>query len=378
MRHLMLGLLLLTLLSAGWAQGEGLPRFGFETGTEGWLLLDQQATMKISRDPGRVLAGEASLQLSFVPRLKDPARPEDHPGAIGAPLSSLGGAQVVRLGLYSLSAGPLVVILREQNEAVYTYLCHLQADRWHLLELPLADFVLSEDSRDDNGRLDADQIVGLGLLDMTAGLMDLATKGSFPFYMTMVSRRDLWVDEVEFLARPPRTMQPAQPAPEGQRVVVLDDCDGEPARFGVLGGRDLRVAAVDEPALAGQALRLDYRLPEQTALALIRFLPAGLLAGAQQLSLAVRSSTDINLIVAVEEEDKSRYSTAVEIKAGEWRRVTVPCADLVLDENSRDDEAGLQVESIRSLHLLDVTAMITGKETATSLWLDDLTALVAP
>jgi hypothetical protein len=378
MRHLKLGLLLLSLLSAGWAQGEGLPRFGFETGTEGWLLLDQQATLKISRDPGRVFAGEASLHFSFAPRLKDPAQPEDHPGALGVPLSAVGGAQVVRLALYSQSAGPLVVILREQNEAVYTYMCYLQADRWHQLELPLADFIPGEDSRDDNGRLDADQIAGLGLLDVTAGLMDLAAQGGFPFYVTAVSRRELWVDEVEFLARPPRTMQPAQPAAEGQRVVVLDDFEGEPARFGILGGRDLRLEAVDEPALAGQALRLDYRLPAQTALTLIRFLPAGLLAGAQHLSLGVRSSTDISLIVAVEEEDKSRYSTVVDIKAGEWQRVTVALADFVLEENSRDDEAGLQLESIRSLHLADATAMIAGKETATTLWLDDLTALVAP
>lgn len=378
MRHLKLSLLFLTLLCCAWAQGEGLPRFGFETGTEGWISLDQQATLKVSRDPGRVLAGEASLHFSFAPRLKDPAQPEDRPGALGVPLSAVGGAQVVRLAVYSQSVGPLVVILREQNEAVYTYMCYLQADRWHQLELPLADFLPGEDSRDDNGRLDTDQIAGLGLLDVTAGLMDLAAKGGFPFYVTSVSRRDLWVDEVEFLARPPRTMQPAQPAAEGQRVVVLDDFEGDPACFGILGGRDLRMEAVEEPAVAGQALRLDYRLPEKTALALIRFLPAGVLAGARQLSLAVRSSTDINLIVAVEEADKSRYSTWVEIKAGEWQRVTVALADFVLEENSHDEDERLQSESIRSLHLADATAMIAGKETATTLWLDDLTALFTP
>jgi hypothetical protein len=359
-------ILLLTLALPLTLHAAGLPQWTFEQGLEGWISLDRQATLTRSTDPAHVHTGQGSLQFSFPAHGQEPG---EIPGALAANVTSLDGAEAVHLAIQTSVAGPVVIALLEQDDSNYMLFSYLTANDWHVLDLPIAAFQLDENSTDENDVLDTDQVVSLAFADPGHWLSEAVARGGFPFFYERPSRRDFWLDDIRLLADvPPRLAVPQLPG-----TVMLEDCDSDTAYFTILGGRNLQVMACPDPAVRGQSLRLDYELPEKTLLAVVRPLPRGTLQGARGLSFSVRSGAKTVLLVSVEEHDRSRYNTVVEVAPTTWQTPIVLWSALRLADDSHDEDEGLQPEKIWSVMFADVTALLANKETANTLWLDEIT-----
>jgi hypothetical protein len=358
--------LTLLLATALVARAAELPEWDFEQDTKGWMSVDKQAELTQERDAGHVYEGAASLRFSFQARA---AAPEELPGALAAGVEGLTGAKCLHLAIQSSVAGPCVIALRETDESNYMIFTQLNADEWHVLDLPLAQFRLDENSQDENGQLDPGQISGLVIADPGVFLAQAVAKGGFPFFYIRPSERTIWLDEVEFLEGCPNRLAESQlPG-----TVMIEDCDSDPAYFMVFGGRDLKVSSCPDPAVRGKSLRLDYTLPASSLLAAVCQTAAGALAGAKGITFSARSGAALPLLVMIEEEDRSRYQKLVQLEPGHWQAPVITWADMTLMDDSQDPDVGLQPESIRSIAFVDASAVLGQKETANTLWLDEIT-----
>ncbi len=95
-------------------------------------------------------------------------------GKLGALLRDLGGlptASATELRLWAKTArdGTFMIALEEKDDSRYQVLQELKAgDGWKELRLPFTQFGIADDSKDENGRLDAGELKNLSLADLTA------------------------------------------------------------------------------------------------------------------------------------------------------------------------------------------------------------------
>lgn len=376
MRYLYAGLVVVAVVLSRWgnaafAEPQVLKAWNFEQELEGWLTPDPQGKLSVCKEAAHVHNGGGSLQFAY--KLRVGAQGE-FPGVAFAPVEGQAGLAALHLAVEASVSAPVLVLLREQDESNYVYLCYVPAGKWQVLDLPLADFSLEDESKDENGKLDPEQVVGLGLVDPATWLLQAGQQPGFPFAVSLPAERTLWVDEVQLLSEAPRKLRAAQ-GPGGAEALMLEDCDGDPSYFGALGGLNLRARSDSDQAVAESSLRLDYDLPAKTVLAVMRPLRRGVLTGYQSIVFSARAGADTRLVVSLEESDKSRYSALVELPASNWQQFTVRLRDLKLDDESVDPDEGLQLDKVRNLQFVDASSIISDKDSANSLWLDEIMAV---
>ena len=351
------------------AEPTAVKRWDFESDTGGWVTADKQGQVSLCKDPAHVHSGNSSLQFSFSPRVGK----GDMPGTLFVG-SDARGAQALHFAIESCTGGPLIALLREKDESTYVYMIYLPENQWQVLDLPLGGFHLEDSSQDENGKLDPEQVAGIGFIDPSQWFLQSMQTGNFPFFFSAPNRRDIWLDDVQLMGEPPQRLAEAN-GPGGAAAVMIEDCDDGPGYWMVLGGRNLKVRRDGDQAADGSSLRLDYELPARTLIAAARQVAVGALTGARSLCFSARSGADIKLLVSVEKTNKARYSALVNVPAGKWQQYTVALRELKLDDNLHDPDGGLQPEQVRSVQFVDATALADAKETANTLWLDEVMAV---
>lgn len=103
----------------------------------------------------------------------------------------LAKATALELSLKGSHEGTCLVTIEEKGGARYNRKIDLVRGVWKSFSWKLSDFTLAEDSHDDNGKLDSDQIKQISVVDLTmlvgGGEAEVA---------------HLWLDEVRFLLAP--------------------------------------------------------------------------------------------------------------------------------------------------------------------------------
>jgi len=150
----------------------------FSETTEGWLAVPPPSgvPMEVALTPGppsgRSLCATYKLEprkLAGLMRLVS--------GAVGSGL---------KLRLKTDSPTTVVIGCIERDGSSYVHIVQTGGGAWLHVSAPFVTFALSEDSRDENGRLDLDQIGTLVIAD-AAGFMPVAP-----------ASRTLWLDDVDF------------------------------------------------------------------------------------------------------------------------------------------------------------------------------------
>jgi hypothetical protein len=103
----------------------------------------------------------------------------------------LSKAVSIDLSLKASHDGTYIVAIEEKGGARYNKKIDLLLGDWKTYSWKLSDFTLAEDSRDDNGKLDADQIKQITIADVT-----ILTGGA------EAEQVHLWVDNVLFTLSP--------------------------------------------------------------------------------------------------------------------------------------------------------------------------------
>lgn len=154
---------------------------GFESWPLHWFSLAGKG-VAIAYDGERKAEGSLSLRLTYdLPAGK----------AFGAltPLRGLPLTGMENLSLAVMSEMPILLLveLKEADESKYRTMVQMEArDEFETLQVSLNDLAVGDDSSDENGRLDMDQVVEMTVADVSA-------MAQMP-----VTANTLWIDDVVF------------------------------------------------------------------------------------------------------------------------------------------------------------------------------------
>ncbi len=378
MKHSFIVVLLIGLaFSAAPCLGQdSLLRFDFEQDEGNWTTLDPQGQLGLTWVPENVYKGTGALELKYTQAQQAPGEGEGIAGAMMVPIEmGLPGLQTLELALKTTASVPLLLALAETDESNYLCMVFCTAGQWHPITLSVDDFTLDENSFDENGRLDPELIKSLALVDISFFLRGMA-QAKIPIYSEPAApETTIWLDEVN-LRTVPLSDETSGLPPEDGEAVVIDTCDRPTFKWLALGGRDIRLSHNTENAAAGGCYRVDYSVPVGTIFGLLRSIKVGSLAGTRRLELSIKSSVDVSFLLTLEESDKSRYSMQVPVGGMQpWQRLMINYTQLRLGDDSQDENGQLDPDQIKSVALVDLSALTTFQDSQNTLWLDDVIAV---
>ncbi len=338
--------------------------------------LDDTAALEVVTDKTKAKVGEGSLRYNFT------IQPKVIPAAI-AFTTIPSDVRSVRFWVKSGTATFIVFGMDEKDGSRYQVGFYVPADAWQEVRVNLDEFHLADDSKDENGRLDPAQVQTIGVVDISAILVNLVPE--------LKGTRTLWLDEVTFSTRAePRTFGEFQQ--DGKTVLVVDSFETDLVRWtaatiffnpfaisltpdGVFGTTGDDCAKTVEPtgSQSARSLKVTYQRPQMGVFLLVRGLGRTDLSRADRLVLHLKSAKQGMFIVQLKERDDSEYVTQVPIDSdgAGWQRVEVALRDFVLGENSSDENNKLDADQIKELKVLDVTGLLqAGGEN--TLWLDSV------
>lgn len=364
MRQVCIAVAALVLLSAGLApcqEDNVIQQWTFEQDTGGWVTLDPLGTLtRVTTD---AYAGEGALAFTFPQRAPEANAPEGQmPGILAVPVTADASAlQSVSLAVRTSSSTPLVIALNEEDKSSYLACVWSAGDQWHQVELALSDFHLSNDSSDENGRLDTEQINVIAIAD--AGmLVRMLTEKGLPFTAPPPGDMTIMLDDVRLDSSTP---QAGTTTPD-QKWVVIDLCDRPTLQWLPLGGEDVTLVsqAGDD---GGRYLQVGYAAMPGTTFALLRSVGLGSLEGCNALSLQMRGYFDGEVVIALEQPGSVRFSATVQVQAGDqWQQIEIPFARFEPDRES-GATGTVDPSSIRQVAIADIRAL-TDQLVSTNTW----------
>ncbi len=145
----------------------------FERAIVGWLLIGT-GTLSLEQDPANVGQGKSSLRLDY-----DVAPRRACAVLCGLPRRLAAGAYGVRLKVRCTQDDVLIIGTEERDGSQYNMALQVQGSPdWREEEALFADFKLDENSEDENGKLDPDQMKHVAIVEATAAIQGKAQQGT--------------------------------------------------------------------------------------------------------------------------------------------------------------------------------------------------------
>ena len=363
----------LTRLARGEEQ-KGRPLFSMTDGE--WTAFGADAQVRLTPEAARTRNGDPALVLEYK------VAPKQFGAAVmPVPQGALTSMRSLRFWLKTDSSTAVAVLLSEHKPdgGNYTAVVWSPKDTWQKIELTPADFRLSDgpnDPKDSDGKLDTDQIEGVGILDLAPMFAAMGDNPNFPIAVDQRSgSHTLYVDSFEV-----RADAPENPSAGGTQSAVIDDFHRGTLNWFTPGGAELSLSASGNP-LGRPALEAQYVQTEGRYIVLIHPISHVNLAGASRLDFDVASDLASQYALSVETQKPgggpgARYNTTVEVP-GHRKPVheTVSFADFKRDENGPQDSAArLDAGRIKSLSIADITGATSIPDKKNTLWLADIRA----
>jgi hypothetical protein len=345
----------------------------FEQGDEGWIGFGADARVEVVHDSSQVKNGRAALALHY----------EFIPGQYGSavlPLETGELSALTRLRFWIKVDHPtsVIVVLSEKQPGggYYSSWFWCPSQQWIEVSLTPQDFVLNQgptDPVDRNGRLDLDDVRGIGLSDLGQAFQTLGTDPTYPLIVDKVTgTHTINVDDFEFVSS-------AGAALSGPWT---DKRIGRPERRIVTWitlGADLRVADAASP-LREPGFSASYQQTFGRYVAISHTLLDHDLRGVQKLSVVLASASDANLMVYLEEKKPGtllgpRYSHPHAIAGGSKpTRVDLTLSEFQPDATGMTDPNGkLDADLLKSISIVDITAADSRPPKANTLWISPIT-----
>jgi len=359
------------------AQAAARGQYDFEDGTQGFsplvfkngaLAMDTAATVTVVKDLAK--AGQGALSYTYKPEANAYR-------ALMAEATLPAGTQSVTLWLRSSVRTVLMLSLREADGSSYELPTFVPAHEWVLVSSNLSEFRPGADSKDENDKLDVDQVRQIGVLDI-ANILVNAPAGALATDLT--SQRQLFIDDLKFAAsRLPQASGDVTAG--GQKARLLGNfenglVDWLPVRVTINNNspafdifpEGVALKALTEAAAPGSAknplepggkgLRATYKRGALEVYAFVRsFETQPLPATADRLRMSINVSQKSLLIVQVKEKDDSEYQYAIapDNSVG-WQNLDVPLSSLTLGDHSKDENQKLDPDQIKEVSILDASA----------------------
>lgn len=301
-----------------------------------WASLDPEAAVRLTNAPGAVHGGQAALEFTYTPR--ETVFPMVTGQGIG-----LTGARSLSFALLAAERTPLLYGVFEADGSMYSSFLNVPPGVWGEIRVSLGDLQLADESEDENGVLDPDQVDRVFFADLSnlQGEMGRALGWK-------TGPQTLLIDDVALSADAvPSRWQPAR---DGSFISLTV----APGRIDALaiGGAQLEVVPVD----GRPALQITYRIGGWRWAGFVTGLGTLPLADAAGVSFRARASADARVNVLLEERDRSRYASGADLVAGQgWQNVELPLTAFSLDEFSADENGRLDPDQLRVLVLITDT-----------------------
>ncbi|MBM3473459.1 MAG: hypothetical protein FJX75_09340 [Armatimonadetes bacterium] len=340
----------------------------FDDGVGDLQSADPEVTLKTTQD-ANVTRGEghgAVLEYSFVAAA-------GKLGGVFAPMqANVGAARTLRF--WMRTSDPCIVLanLSETDGSAYHAGFVSLPDRWQEIALDVSEFQLGDDSTDENGRLDPDQIAGLGIVDATGFLAQLAA--SVPFLIAPeLGPRIFWLDDLSLSSEPvPPRWSVTQV--DGKRAVRLDSFESSPLQWLALAGKGTTVDYDRDYRAEGDfSLRLQYDLPPNKIVGIMTSPQGPDLRGMKHLRLWLMTEVATDVIVSLKERDESDYHQRLDLQPSDkLQLIDIDLSTMTLGDDSQDENGQFDLDQVKELSLADVS-MLTGKPVSVNtLWIDDV------
>jgi hypothetical protein len=357
-----------------------LPSDTFAVKQSGWMALGTGGAIRLTLDAAHVKTGKPALAFDYK------VAPNQFVAAVlPVGTGSLARMTQLKFWLKTDSSTAVGVILSEKKPegGNYNAIVWSPKDTWQQIELTPEDFAPSEgpsDPKDPDGKLDLDQIEGVGIIDLGEMFVNLSGKPELPIAVDQVAgAHTLYVDDFQALAETP----PAASS-KASASVVIDDFHRPSLNWLTLGGAELSRSSSGNP-LGGPALEARYQQLEGKFVVIAHPLGHVDLHDTGSLSFDIASNKDAQIVVALEKRkpgsnEGPRYNTSFQVPGN--RQVvhkSIPFAEFQLDENSpADPEGKLNPDQIKTVSLLDITAAFSHEQQQNTLWLGQLRAEPQP
>ena len=341
-----IGGLLLGLCALSVGQTERDSRIDFEQENHGWFVLPG-ADGKVERttNPHDVKSGKYALVYTYtVAQGKFNAIVRLEPES---------WAQGFRFWIKTDHPTLLVFVVSEEGGERWQVPFWCGHNEWQQITLALSDFVPTDDSQHQNGKLDMERAEGIGFLDAGALLVAAAPETGLLFGDKRGTRM-LWLDDFEFLSKaPPRKAS----SPD-----ILDDFQRDYLMWFATQGVRIQPEA--------GAMRVEYKQEFPWLLAVARPLPKGILADAKGLQISLQVKNATTLAVVLEEEDGERWLASRPV-GGEDRPETLRFEwnDFTpTDDTKGKGDSQLLPAKVKLLSLLDM-GVLTDEAQPANRWL---------
>ena len=361
---------IVTLLLAACATAQAqtpVLKHTFEKDTEGWMAMGASGSVKVSKD---AKSGSGALQFSYSLDGKGMST-----AILPAGAGRLADMRRIRFWVKSDHDTSLGLVLAEKKPGGGDYATLFWAPKgvWQRVDLTLSDFFANDgptDPVDPDGKLDPDQVEGIGILDFSAFFNQLP-EGSPMVVARKSGIHTLLIDDFEIL----NDAAPATPQKPG--TILIDSFERGFSNWITLGGMSLSLSASDNP-IGGPALTASVKAVEGKLTILTRRTNPADLAGAKRLVFDMAAEHEGTFAISIETQKNGsaggqgpRYNFMIYPPDGrKVFRVNVSFADFDHDPNSAPDPAGkLDASRIKSIAIGDITALTGGATTDNKIWI---------
>ena len=298
--------------------------------------------------------------------------PKKFSGAVTRPPADFARMRAIRFTAKSDHDTALAVMLSEKKPGGGNYAAWFwaPANVKQEIELTPADFTVTDgagDPVDADGKLDLDQVEGIGVFDLAQFFLGMRANPDLPLAITQNSgRHAVSIDGFSIVTGD------AAAAP---KTGMLDGFDRGFLDWIALGGMKLQLSAAGNP-LGMHAMQVSYRQQEGQVGLLVHRVGDPSLAKAKRLSFDIASEHDVTLMVALEMKKPGD-------KGGEGPRFSLPIyppggkevfhVDLDLAD-FKGPEGAFDPAQWRSIAILDATTANGGSDQDNTLWIGKMEA----
>lgn len=363
-RLLLCAVVMLLSCAAVAQDADGVIRsWNFETDLEDWSAVDPQAKLALTQEADTVYKGQGSLQFTYMQRLPVEGKEGDIPGLFFVPLpANLPELKTIRFAVSTAYSTPLMVALNEEDESSYQAVVWSEAGQWNDIELSIRDFTLGDDGKDENGKLDPDQVNLFAIADASL-FARVLEKSGMPIYNPPPAQSMVWLDDVVLSSK-----EPEKPDVQAEDVdeYLLDACSTPTIHWMSVGGEQVSLTTQTPDDGSEPFLRVKYVTPPDNIFGIVRTVPKDLLDGARGISFEIRTDLPAALILATEQRDKGRFGAMRQVDTrGKWELVKVEFSEF----NREGDQgtASLKPGDIKQLIIADLLP-ITGGSISANTW----------
>jgi hypothetical protein len=335
----------LLLSAAALAQTDSgvLLRHSFATGTSGWMVMGQG---------GGLRAAEGALEFSYE------IKPKQFAMAVLPAPAETARVRRLRFRVKTDHDTAVALLLSEKKPGggnyVATFTCG--AGTWQPVELIPADFAASDgpnDPVDADGKLDLDQVEGIGFIDLAEFFASQLDNPQIPIAIDRpTGTHKLLISDFEMLSAGGPPTRPA---------LAIDNFDRGYLEWVTLGGMKLKLAAPDNPLKTG-ALEANYEQMAGPIGVIVHRLSHLDLSQATGIAFDIASKADATVVVSLELKDGRRFhQTIYPPPAQEVFHVKLKFSDF-------EGTGTLEPAKLKSLTMTDV-AGVEGNSGPNTLWI---------